>query len=112
MKTMVWLPVSAVFNVRTLAGARDCTHEAGGGGGGGGGGVGGRKHAVCVSALKVGSGRKVPCRTGDSNPRQYGFWRFSRTLYQVSYPANTCRIGTLKFVGTHSLLDHLHGYKS
>ena len=31
------------------------------------------------SALKVDSGRKIPCRTGDSNPRQYCAWLFNRT---------------------------------
>ena len=36
-------------------------------------------------ALEVDSGRKIPCRTGDSNPRQYCAWLFSRTLYQMSY---------------------------
>ena len=38
------------------------------------------------SAPEVDSGRKIPCRTGDSNPRQYCAWHFSRTLYQLSYP--------------------------
>ena len=37
------------------------------------------------STLEVDSGRKIPCRTGDSNPRQYCAWLFSRTLYQLSY---------------------------
>ena len=38
------------------------------------------------SALEVDSGRKISCRTGDSNPRQYCAWLFSQTLYQVSCP--------------------------
>ena len=47
-------------------------------------------HGVCTdtvreSALVVDSGRKIPCRTGDSNPRQYCAWLFSRTLYQLNY---------------------------
>ena len=37
------------------------------------------------SALEVDSGRKIPCRTGDSNPRQYCAWLFGRTLYQLNY---------------------------
>ena len=37
------------------------------------------------SALEVDSGEKIPCRTGDSNPRQYCAWLFSRTLYQLSF---------------------------
>ena len=37
------------------------------------------------SALKADSGRKIPCRTGDSNPRQYCAWIFNRTLYPLSY---------------------------
>ena len=40
---------------------------------------------VRESALKVDSGRTVPCRTVDSNPRQYYAWLFSRTLYQLSH---------------------------
>ena len=32
------------------------------------------------------SGRKITCRTGDSNPRQYCAWLFSRTLDQLSCP--------------------------
>ena len=48
-------------------------------------------HVSCTdtvreSALEVDSGRKIPCRTGDWNPRQYSAWHFSRTLYQLSYP--------------------------
>ena len=43
-------------------------------------------HAGCTqtvreSAPEVDSGRKIPCRTGDSNPRQYCAELFSRTLY-------------------------------
>ena len=40
---------------------------------------------VTESALEADSGRKIPCRTGDSNPRQYCAWLFTRTLYQLSY---------------------------
>ena len=32
------------------------------------------------------SGRKTPCRTGDSNPRQYRAWLSSRSLYPLSHP--------------------------
>ena len=35
---------------------------------------------VRESALGVNSGRKIPWRTGDWNPRQYSSWLFSRTL--------------------------------
>ena len=41
---------------------------------------------VRQSALKADTDRKIPCRTGDSNPRQYCTWLFNRTLYQLSYP--------------------------
>ena len=49
---------------------------------------GGCTDTVRQSALKGDSGRKIPCRTGDSNPRQYCAWLFSRTLYQLSYPGS------------------------
>ena len=65
---MVWLSVFGVFNVRTDVDA--C--EAGTG-------------TVRESALKVDSGTKLTRRTGDSNPRQFCPWLFSRTLYQLSY---------------------------
>ena len=39
---------------------------------------------VCTATLKDDSRRKIPCRTWDSNPRQYCTWHFSRTLYQLS----------------------------
>ena len=45
---------------------------------------GGCKDTVRESAPEVDSGRKIPCRTDDSNPRQYCAWLFSRTLYQPS----------------------------
>ena len=47
----------------------------------------GRRDTVRESALNVFSGRKLPCHTGDSNPRQYCAWLFSPTVYQLSYPA-------------------------
>ena len=37
---------------------------------------------VRESALKVNSGRKISCRTGESNRPQ---WRAGPTLYQLSY---------------------------
>ena len=46
---------------------------------------GGCTDTVRKSALKVDSGRKIPCRTGDSNLHQYCFCLFSWTFYQVSY---------------------------
>ena len=54
---------------------------------GGGGGGGGGTNTVSESALNVDYGRKIPCRTGDSNLRQYCAWVLSRTLYHLSYPA-------------------------
>ena len=39
-----------------------------------------------LKLVKADSGRKISCRTGDSNPQQYCAWLFSRTLYQLSYP--------------------------
>ena len=36
-------------------------------------------------ALKVDSGRKIPCRTRESNPRQYSTRMFGPTFYQLSY---------------------------
>ena len=47
------------------------------------------RHRKRESALKVDSGRTVPCRTVDSNPRQYYAWLFSRTLYEQSCRAST-----------------------
>ena len=38
---------------------------------------GGCTDTVRQSALEVDSGRKIPCRTGDSNPRQYYAWLFT-----------------------------------
>ena len=48
---------------------------------------------VRESALEVDAVRKIPCRTGDSNLRQYCTWIFNRTLYQLSY---SCRYGRLQ----------------
>ena len=73
VQTMVWLPVFAIFSMRTDADACDCTRD-------------------CTStarepSLEVDSGRKIPCRTWDSNPRsQYCVSRFSRTLNKLNYP--------------------------
>ena len=38
------------------------------------------------SVPEADSGRKITCRTGDSNLHQYCAWRFSRTLCKLSYP--------------------------
>ena len=71
---MVWLPVFGVFNdiynVRTLL-MYAIEH-------------GGCTDTVRESALEVDSGRKIPCRIWDSNPRQYCTQLFSRMLYQLS----------------------------
>ena len=60
-----------IFNVRTDVNACDCAR--------------GFKHTVRESALKVDSGRKIPCRTGESNLPER---RAGPTLYQLSYIPN------------------------
>ena len=46
---------------------------------------GGCTDTVRKSALEADSGKKIPCCTRDSNPRQYCAWLLSRTFYQLSY---------------------------
>ena len=46
---------------------------------------GGCTDTVRESASEADSGRKIPCRTRDSNPLQYCARFFSPTLYQQSY---------------------------
>ena len=68
VQSKVWLPMFGIFNVCTDVNASVCTY--------------GRMDTVRESALKVDSGRKVPCHTGESNlPQQCA----SLTLYQLSY---------------------------
>ena len=74
-----------IFNVRTDVNAGDCTREC--------------TDTVRESALKVDSGRKIPCRKGESNLRRR---RAGPMLYQLSY----IPIPTLLWRG--SLLIHLH----
>ena len=57
-----------IFNVLTDADACDCTQGLD------------YKHRK-----KVCTGRKITCRTCDSNLHQYCTWLFSQTLYQLSY---------------------------
>ena len=57
-----------IFNMRTGVNACDCTRWC--------------TNTVRESALKTDFGRKVPCRTEESNLRQH---RASPTLYQLSY---------------------------
>ena len=57
-----------IFNARTDINARDYTR--------------GSTDTVRESALKVDSGRKIPCRTGESNLRRQ---RASPMLYQLIY---------------------------
>ena len=56
VQTGIWLPVFGVFNVRTDVGACDCT-------------LGLYKH--CKSLHWKVTGRKIPCRTGESKLHQY-----------------------------------------
>ena len=60
-----------IFNVRTDVEAYDCTR-----------GLCGHRKSLHWKL----TGRKIPCRCWDSNPRQYCTWLFSRTLYQLSCP--------------------------
>ena len=73
VQTMVWLPVFGIFNVCAQMMMHTIAH-------------GGWTDSIRESALEVDSGRKIPCRTGDSNLRQYCALVFSRTLYPLSYP--------------------------
>ena len=57
-----------IFNTRTDVNACDCTR--------------GFTDTVRESALKVDCGRKIPCRTWESNQRQR---RDGLMLYQLSY---------------------------
>ena len=57
-----------IFNVRTDVNACDCARE--------------RTDTVKESALKVDPGRKIPCRTKESNLRRR---RAGPMLYQLSY---------------------------
>ena len=68
---MVWLPAFEIFNVLCIW---LC--------------IGGATDAVRKSALKVDSGRKIPCHTGESTPCQYCTWLFSLTLYWLSHTAH------------------------
>ena len=61
-----------IFNVSKDVNACDCTL--------------GYTDTVRESALKVGSGRKIHCRAGESNLRQR---RAGPTLYQLSYIPTT-----------------------
>ena len=68
VQTRIWLPVFGIFNVCSDADECDFTRGLYG-----------------ESALRADSWRKIPCRTRDSNPRQYwAWWLFSRTLYPLS----------------------------
>ena len=69
---MVWLQVVGIFNVRVQMLKHVIVH-------------GGCTDTVRESALKVDSGRKVPYRAGNPNPRQYCVWLFSQTLYHLIY---------------------------
>ena len=68
---MVWLPTFGIFNVHTDVDACSFTQRL-------------YKHGKRVH-WKL-TGRKIPCRSGDSNPCQYCASLFSQMLYQLSYP--------------------------
>ena len=68
-RTLTW-------TMRTDVNTRDCAREC--------------TYTVKESALKVDSGRKIPCRTGESYQRRR---RAGRMLYQLSYiPTHTLRV--------------------
>ena len=50
---------------------------------------GGCTNIVRKSTLKADSGRN-PCRTRESNPRQYGAWLFGSVLHQLNGPTLIC----------------------
>ena len=78
VQTEVWLPMLGIFNVRTYVKACDCNE--------------GCTDTGKESVLKVDSGRKLPCRTGESNLLQR---RAGSTLYQLSYiPARRRNVHT------------------
>ena len=62
VRTIVRLTVFGIYNALTHVDACDCTR-------------GLYEHR-----------ESLPCRTGDSNPRLYCSWLFSRTFYHLSYP--------------------------
>ena len=61
---MAWLPVFGIVNVRTDVDACYCTL-----------GLYGHRKRLCID-----SGRKIPCRTAELNPRQYCSWFFGLSL--------------------------------
>ena len=69
---MVWLALFGIFNVRKML-MHVTAH-------------GGCRDTVRETTPEADSGRKMPCRTGDSNASQYCSWLFSRSFYQMSYP--------------------------
>ena len=71
---------SGLFNVRTDVNACDCAQ--------------GCTDTVRESALKVDAGRKIPCRTGESNLRRR---RAGPMLYQLSYIPTTSRANLFFF---------------
>ena len=66
VQTMVWLPVSGIWNVRTDVDACDCTR----------GQYGQVTERVCTGSWLW---EKDPLTHRDSNPRQHCAWFFSRT---------------------------------
>ena len=73
VQTIEWLPVFGIFFCLTCAQMQmyAIAH-------------GGCTDTARESTLAADSGTKIPCRTRDSNPRQYCAWLSSRTLYQLS----------------------------
>ena len=70
-----------VFNVRTDVNVCNCTRRC--------------TDTIRESALKAVSGRKIPCRTGESNLRRR---RAGPMLYQLSYIPTTSRANLFFFL--------------
>ena len=75
---VVWLPVSGICNVHANVHACDFAL-----------GLCGHRKRICTERCLV-SGRKIPCRIRDSNPRQHGAWRFGPTRAVQTEPHSVC----------------------
>ena len=91
----IWLPEFGIFSVCADVDSCDCTQDF--------------TDTVRESALEVDSGRKIPCRTGDSNRLQYCALLFSWTLYNWAILAPGCV--SLLFYGCDSDDDWLNQHQ-